>query len=81
MSEIPLLDAQEQRVIGVLIEKSLATPQYYPLTLNQVVTACNQKSNRDPVVSMMEDEVDAILSRLARRAMTTKVFVSVSRAG
>ena len=81
MSEIPLLDAQEQRVIGVLIEKSLATPQYYPLTLNQVVTACNQKSNRDPVVSMMEDEVDAILSRLARRAMTTQVFVSGSRAG
>lgn len=48
MSEIPLLDAQEQRVIGVLIEKSLATPQYYPLTLNQVVTACNQKIQQGP---------------------------------
>ena len=56
MSDLPLLNASEQRVMGVLIEKSLATPQYYPLTLNQVVTACNQKSNRDPVVSMMEDD-------------------------
>ena len=81
MVEPPLLNAAEQRVMGVLIEKSLATPQYYPLTLNQVVTACNQKSNRDPVVSMMEDEVEGVLTTLANRGLATQVFASGSRAG
>ena len=81
MFEPPLLNAAEQRVMGVLIEKSLATPQYYPLTLNQVVTACNQKSNRDPVMSMMEDEVEGILNTLANRGLATQVFASGSRTG
>ena len=81
MSDLPLLNASEQRVMGVLIEKSLATPQYYPLTLNQVVTACNQKSNRDPVVSMMEDEVEGVLTTLANRGLATQVFATGSRAG
>lgn len=81
MFEPPLLNAAEQRVMGVLIEKSLATPQYYPLTLNQVVTACNQKSNRDPVVSMMEDEVEGVLTTLANRGLATQVFATGSRAG
>ena len=81
MFEPPLLNAAEQRVMGVLIEKSLATPQYYPLTLNQVVTACNQKSNRDPVMSLMEDEVVGVLNTLANRGLATQVFASGSRAG
>ena len=81
MSDLPLLNASEQRVMGVLIEKSLATPQYYPLTLNQVVTACNQKSNRDPVVSMMEDEVEGVLTTLANRGLATQVFATGARAG
>ncbi len=81
MSDQLLLNPAEQRVLGVLIEKSLATPQYYPLTLNQVVTACNQKSNRDPVVSMMEDEVEGVLTTLANRGLATQVFASGSRAG
>ncbi|OUU22285.1 MAG: hypothetical protein CBC13_07885 [Planctomycetia bacterium TMED53] len=81
MSELPLLNESEQRVLGVLIEKSLATPQYYPLTLNQVVTACNQKSNRDPLLSMMEDEVEGVLTTLANRGLATQVFASGSRTG
>ena len=81
MSEPIILDAQEQRIVGVLIEKSLATPQYYPLTLNQVVTGCNQKSNRDPVVSWMEDEVEDVLRLLAGRGFATQVHAAGSRVG
>src|SRR5205807_2088349 len=45
------LTAEEARVLGCLVEKAAATPEYYPLTLNALVTACNQSSNRDPVVA------------------------------
>ena len=51
------LDTLEQRVIGVLIEKQLTVPDSYPLTLNTLVTACNQKSNRDPVMAV--EDLDA----------------------
>ncbi|MGE4619968.1 MAG: DUF480 domain-containing protein [Planctomycetota bacterium] len=81
MSEPVILDLREQRVVGVLIEKSLATPNYYPLTLNQVVTGCNQKSNREPVVSWMEDEVDETLTILAGRGFATQVHAAGSRVG
>src|SRR5438105_15642728 len=47
----------EARVLGALIEKEITTPEYYPLSLNALVNACNQKSNRDPVVSLDEDAV------------------------
>lgn len=47
----------EARVIGVLIEKEITTPEYYPLTLNALTNACNQKSNRDPIVQFSEEEV------------------------
>lgn len=52
-----LLTDHEVRVLGCLIEKEMATPDYYPLTLNALLNACNQKSNRDPVVSFDEDTV------------------------
>ena len=81
MTEPIILDERQQRVIGVLIEKSLATPQYYPLTLNQVVTGCNQKSNREPVVSWMDDEIDEVLTDLARAGLTTQVHHAGSRVG
>lgn len=81
MSDPIVLDERQQRVIGVLIEKSLATPQYYPLTLNQVVTGCNQKSNREPVVSWMEDEVDDVLTNLARVGFASQVHAAGSRVG
>jgi uncharacterized protein YceH (UPF0502 family) len=48
------LDAIEARVLGVLIEKSLTTPEQYPLSLNGATLGCNQKSNRDPVLELME---------------------------
>lgn len=54
----------EVRVLGCLIEKEMATPEYYPLTLNSLTTACNQKSNRDPVLSLEEAEVVRALERL-----------------
>ena len=59
-----ILTAGQRRVLGVLIEKSLATPEYYPMTLNAVLAACNQKNNRDPVVSYTEDDVGRVLYEL-----------------
>ena len=47
-----LLDANEVRVLGALIEKEITTPEYYPLSLNALVNACNQKSSRDPVMQL-----------------------------
>ena len=59
-----ILNETEVRVLGSLIEKQLTTPEYYPLTLNALVAACNQKSNRDPVVSYDENTVIAALDTL-----------------
>jgi uncharacterized protein YceH (UPF0502 family) len=59
-----LLNAVEARVLGCLIEKERTTPEYYPLTKNSLVTACNQKSNRDPEMSLTESSVDAALDSL-----------------
>lgn len=59
-----LLNNVEVRVLGCLIEKELATPEYYPLTLNSLTTACNQKSNRDPVMALEESEVVRALDGL-----------------
>lgn len=57
----------EARVIGCLIEKEVTTPDYYPLTLNSLTTACNQKSNREPVMALSDSDVqqavDALISR------------------
>lgn len=58
------LDAVEIRVLGCLLEKEQATPEYYPLTLNALVAACNQKSNREPVMDLREFEVRGALNRL-----------------
>ncbi len=55
------LSPLEARVIGCLIEKEVTTPDHYPLTLNSLTTACNQKSNREPVLSLSEADVqDAV---------------------
>ena len=51
------LTATEQRVLGALIEKEMATPEYYPLSLNALVNACNQKNNREPVMQLVESDV------------------------
>jgi uncharacterized protein len=59
----PLSDA-EVRVLGALIEKDITTPDYYPLSLNAVVNACNQKNNRDPVMGLDEEAVRGALESL-----------------
>ena len=61
--EITLNDT-EVRVLGSLIEKELTTPEYYPLSLNSLTNACNQKSNRDPAMSLTEEEVVRALDSL-----------------
>ncbi|HVF32978.1 MAG TPA: DUF480 domain-containing protein [Acidimicrobiales bacterium] len=58
------LTREEARVVGALAEKALSTPQYYPLTLNALVAACNQSNNRDPVVSYSTADVEAALGGL-----------------
>jgi len=58
------LDAVEARVLGALMEKEAATPDYYPLSLNALVNACNQKSNREPIVNYDEGVVEDALARL-----------------
>ncbi len=63
------LDAVEVRVLGSLIEKEIATPEYYPLTLNALVNACNQKSNRDPVVDYDDQTVEEALEGLRRKRL------------
>jgi uncharacterized protein YceH (UPF0502 family) len=63
------LSADEARVIGALIEKEITTPDQYPLSLNALTNACNQKSNRDPVVHWEESRVQQLLDGLSRRAL------------
>ena len=59
-----VLNAVEARVLGALMEKEATTPEYYPLSLNALVTACNQKNNREPVMQLDENEVRMALHRL-----------------
>jgi hypothetical protein len=59
-----LLTAIEARVLGALVEKEITTPEYYPLSLNALVNACNQKNNREPVMHLDEDELRQALHRL-----------------
>lgn len=63
------LNAAEVRVLGSLIEKQLSTPDYYPLSLNALVNACNQLSNREPVVSYDEDTVLKTLDNLRKKGL------------
>ncbi|MCL4120572.1 UNVERIFIED_CONTAM: hypothetical protein GTU68_054948 [Idotea baltica] len=66
-----IITQAEIRIIGCLIEKEITTPEQYPLTLNALTTACNQKSNRDPVTSMTDSEVlDAVNSLINDRLVT-----------
>src|SRR4051812_38697083 len=69
----PVLSALERRVLGVLIEKQKTTPDVYPLSLNALVTGCNQKSNREPFMSVEAHEVEDTLLGLQRQALATRV--------
>lgn len=73
------LDAAEVRVLGSLLEKEITTPDYYPLSLNALVNACNQKSNRDPVVAYDEAAVDAALAGLRSKGLATRITGGDSR--
>jgi uncharacterized protein YceH (UPF0502 family) len=73
------LDALEGRLLGVLVEKALTTPEQYPLTLNAAVNGANQKSNRDPVLALGEDEALAALDRLIGKELVRRVFPGSSR--
>lgn len=66
------LNVMEIRILGSLIEKELSTPDYYPLSLNALTNACNQKSNRDPVVAYNEADVQATLERLIEKQVVWK---------
>jgi uncharacterized protein len=68
-----LLDPVEARVLGALLEKEATTPEYYPLSLNALVNACNQKSNREPVVDYDEDTVSDALYRLREKKLALMV--------
>ncbi len=70
-SSLPVLTALETRVLGVLVEKQLTTPDYYPLSLNALVAGCNQKSSREPVMSVTEPEVQGVLDELKDRKFVT----------
>lgn len=70
------LSPVEARVLGSLIEKETTTPEYYPLSLNALVTACNQKNNREPVLQLTEDEVRPALHRLQDQALAAAVHDS-----
>jgi uncharacterized protein YceH (UPF0502 family) len=68
-----MLSPLEARVIGCLIEKEVSTPDQYPLSLNALVNACNQKSNREPVMALGEREVQSVLDLLIARRLVSNV--------
>lgn len=74
-----ILSETEIRVLGSLIEKQITTPEYYPLTLNALVAACNQKNNRNPVTSFSESEVDDALFNLRDKNLAYVFHGSTSR--
>ncbi len=74
-----VLTAEEVRVLGALIEKEMATPDYYPLTLNALVNACNQKSNREPVVQYGDGAVLKAISGLQNNQLAFEVNAVDSR--
>ncbi len=66
------LSPHEARVVGCLIEKEITTPEQYPLSLNALVNACNQKSNRDPVLELDEATVQRTLDQLSKRYLVSE---------
>ncbi|WP_166334042.1 YceH family protein [Sphingobacterium chungjuense] len=77
---LPILNAKEARVLGVLLEKAKTTPEYYPLTLNALQTACNQKTSRRPVVQYDESTVIVALDSLRKLGLVSTVVGGGSRA-
>jgi uncharacterized protein YceH (UPF0502 family) len=78
--KLPVLDDTELRVLGALMEKSKTTPDYYPMTLNGLTTACNQKTSRRPVVDYDEETVVLALDSLKKRGLISTATGGSSRA-
>ena len=76
---LPVLTAEEVRVLGALIEKSKTTPDYYPMTLNAITAACNQKSSRNPVVEYDEGTVVLAIDGLKRKGFVSPDMGAGSR--
>jgi len=74
-----LLNAAEQRILGVLIEKSRTTPDYYPMTIAALTTACNQKTSRNPIVNYDEETVTLTLNALKIKGLTSTAMGGSSR--
>lgn len=73
------LNPVEARIVGCLIEKELTVPDYYPLTLNSLITACNQTTNRDPIMSLDENTVHTALHHLKARGWVFQVTLAGAR--
>lgn len=78
--KLPVLSAEDVRVLGVLMEKSRTTPEYYPMTLNSLTTACNQKTSRKPVVNYDDQNVAATLDSLKKRGLISTAMGGSIRA-
>lgn len=75
----PILSDTETRVLGALVEKQISTPEYYPLTLNALTLACNQKNNRHPVTAYSENEVAQAVESLREKNLAYVFYGSTSR--
>ncbi|MBC7912730.1 MAG: YceH family protein [Pyrinomonadaceae bacterium] len=76
---LPILDVTEQRVLGALMEKCKTTPDYYPMTLNALTAACNQKTSRKPVVNYDEETIVLALNSLKKRGLISTATGGSSR--
>ena len=79
MSELPVLDAEEQRILGSLLEKQATVPASYPLTANALRTACNQTNNREPVVDFDQQTVERTAKALKDRGLLRIVWSDTGR--
>ncbi len=79
LSHIGPLDKKERRVLGVLIEKALTTPEYYPLTLKALTTGCNQKNNRSPLANYDEYDLEETIDKLRSRGLLASVQTAGGR--
>ncbi len=78
-TSLPVLTPVQTRVLGVLVEKQLTTPDYYPLSLNALVAGCNQKTSRDPVMSVTDAEVQSALDELKDKTLVSHSWGSSRR--
>jgi uncharacterized protein len=74
---LPMLSLSERRVLGVLVEKAKTTPDAYPLSVNALVTGCNQKSNRDPVMNLSDVDVEDALANCQQKGLVTRISQAV----